>query len=166
MKNNNPARIIAVAPSTRGFGFVVMENGNLIDWGVKAAKGDKNAQCLAKIEKLFVHYRFNRLVLEDYNARGSCRAPRIKTLGREIVALAESHKVKVATFSRKRVKQTFFDDGKGTKHDIARIVADRFSEELGSRLPPERRAWMSEHYAMSIFEAVALAVVFRTQMRK
>jgi hypothetical protein len=46
-------RILAIAPSTRGFGFAVLEGeASLVDWGVKTAKGDKNKQSLAKVEKL------------------------------------------------------------------------------------------------------------------
>jgi hypothetical protein len=41
-----------------------------------------------------------------------------------------------------------------------RILAERFPEELGDRLPPKRRPWMSEDYRMGIFEVVALGVAF------
>jgi len=53
----------------------------------------------------------------------------------------------------------FFADGQGTKHALAEILAARFPEELGCRLPPKRRPWMSEDYRMDIFDAVALALV-------
>ena len=36
-------RILAIAPSSRGFGFAVLEGQEkLVDWGVKSIKGDKN----------------------------------------------------------------------------------------------------------------------------
>jgi len=44
---------------------------------------------------------------------------------------------------------------------VSEIVAKRFPDELGAKLPPKRKAWMKEHYQMGIFDAVALAVVFR-----
>jgi hypothetical protein len=46
------------------------------------------------------------------------------------------------------------------------IIAKRFPEELGSRLPPERKPWMSEDSRMNIFDAVALALVFRLKYVK
>lgn len=49
----------------------------------------------------------------------------------------------------------------GTKHALAEILAKQFSEELASRLPPKRKAWMSEDYRMDIFDAVALVLVLR-----
>jgi hypothetical protein len=42
----------------------------------------------------------------------------------------------VALFSREQVRRVFFADGRGTKHALAEILAKKFPEELGSRLPP------------------------------
>ncbi|HUZ06530.1 MAG TPA: hypothetical protein VMV89_03490 [Candidatus Paceibacterota bacterium] len=55
-------------------------------------------------------------------------------------------------------------DGQGTKHDLAEMVAGQFPEQLGSKLPPKRKAWMSEHYQMGIFDAVGLALAFRRDL--
>jgi len=40
-------RVLAIDPSTRGFGFAVLEGPDrLIDWGVKETKVDKNRRSL------------------------------------------------------------------------------------------------------------------------
>src|SRR2546422_6406966 len=78
-----------------------------------------------------------------------------------MTAMARSRKLRVTLFSRERVRQVFFADGKGTKDALAEILAKRFPEELGFRLPPKRRPWMSEDYRMGIFDAVALALTLR-----
>jgi len=49
----------------------------------------------------------------------------------------------------------------GTKDGVAEIIAKQFPDELGSRLPPQRRPWTSEDYRMGIFDAMALALAFR-----
>jgi Holliday junction resolvasome RuvABC endonuclease subunit len=153
-------RILAIAPSTRGFGFAVLEGQEtLVDWGVKTVKGDKNAQSLAKVEKLIAHYQPGVLALEDVSAKNSRRSTRIRKLSRQIVRMAANHKVSVKLFSRDRVMKTFIADGRGTKHALAEIIAKRFPEELGSRLPPKRKPWTSEDSRMNIFEAVALALL-------
>ena len=54
---------------------------------------------------------------------------------------------------------TFIPDSQGTKHMLAEIIAKRFPEELGSRLPPKRKPWMSEDFRMNIFDAVAEVIV-------
>jgi Holliday junction resolvasome RuvABC endonuclease subunit len=129
-----------------------------VDWGVKTVQGNKNANSLVKVEELITYYQPGVLVLED--TEDSRRSVRIKTLSRKIIAMAATLKVSVRLFSQEQVRRTFFADGKGTKHAIAEIVAQRFPEELASRLPPKRKPWMSEHYQMDIFDAVALALVF------
>jgi Holliday junction resolvasome RuvABC endonuclease subunit len=159
-------RILAIAPSTRGFGFAVLEGQEtLVDWGVKTVKGDKNAQSLVRVEDLIAHYQPGILVLEDASAKGSRRSPRIRKLCRQIIKMAASRKVSVALFSRDQVMKTFIADGQGTKHAVAEIIAKRFPEELGSRLPPKRKPWMSEDSRMGIFDAVALVLAFRLKNR-
>jgi len=160
-------RVLAIAPSTRGFGFAVLEGQeSLVDWGVKVVKGDKNAQSLAKVEELIAHYQPGMMVLEDTSAKHSRRSARIRALSQKIIAVAPTRKVSVALFSQARVKRVFFGDAQGTKHALAEIVAQRFPEELSSRLPPKRRPWKSEDYRMDIFDAVALVLVLRLKRAK
>ena len=56
------------------------------------------------------------------------------------------------------LKRILLGRDQGTKHDIAEYLANRFPEELGTRMPPKRRPWMSEDHRMPMFEAVALTV--------
>lgn len=154
------SRILAIAPSSRGFGFAVLEGQeNLVDWGVKSIKGDKNIGTIIKVKEMTAHYQPEAIVLEDITFKQSRRSPRIRKLSKQIIAVAKSHNVTVALFSREQVRRVFFADSKGTKYALAQMLATRFPEELGSRLPPKRRPWMSEDYRMNIFDAVALALV-------
>ena len=153
---------MAVAPSTRGFGFALLEGlDTLADWGVTSVTGDKNTQSVAKVKELIAHYQPDVLVLEDTSTKPFRRSERIRRLSRQIIALAATRKVSVALFSRERVRQVFFADGQGTKHALAEILVQQFPEELGSRLPPKRCPWMSEDSRMYIFDAVALALMLR-----
>jgi hypothetical protein len=160
-------RILAVALSTRGFGFVVMEGQKtIIEFRGPRADGDKNAQSLAKIEKLLNFYRPGVLVLQDVEAKGSRRAPRIKTLNRQIKRVAEKHKIEVKLISGKQLRTLLLGNPKGTKQEMAEQLAKDFPDELASRLPPKRKQWKSEDSRMDIFDAVALAVVFRMKRAK
>jgi Holliday junction resolvasome RuvABC endonuclease subunit len=162
--NQKHLRILAISPSTRGFGFAVLEGkATLIDWGVKSVKESKNTRCLAKIGTLIAHYQPTIIVLQNHSDRDSRRSARIRALSRLIVALASRRKVMVKLFSNAQIRRAFVPDGKGTKYALAEILAQRFPEELGHRLPPKRRAWMSEDSRMNIFEAVALALLPRRQ---
>ena len=156
-------RILAVAPSTRGFGYAVHEGQDtLVDRGGKRASGDKNRECLAKVDELIDHWQPEVLVLEDSSGKGSRRAPRIQKLCKGIIALARNRKVSMKVFSRKTIRKVFFVDGQGTRHDVAKMVAEWFPEELGLLLPSKRRACDDgEDPRMDIFDAVALVMVHR-----
>ena len=159
---SNDFRILAIALSARGFGFVVMEGQKtIIECGGRVADGDKNAQSLAKMKKLLNFYRPGVLVLQDVEAKGSRRAPRIKTLNRQIKAAAEKHKIEVNLISGKQLRSLLLGNPKGTKHEVAEMIAMQFPDELASRLPTKRKLWQSEDSRMDIFDAMALAVVFR-----
>jgi Holliday junction resolvasome RuvABC endonuclease subunit len=151
-------RILAISPSARGFGFAVMEEPNaLVDWGLKAVKGDKNARCLSGIADLIGRNKPTVIVLENAQTGGARRAARIQALAQAIIDLAKAEKVMVKLFSRQKVRQGLFPKGQGTKYAQAQLLAARFPEELAYRVPRKRRPWMSEDSRMDIFEAVALA---------
>jgi RNase H-fold protein (predicted Holliday junction resolvase) len=155
-------RILAITPSTRGFGFALVEGLNtLVDWGVKNVDADKNTGSLARVKALIAYYEPDVLVLEDASAKPVRRAPRIRELTKRIVSMAKRQDVRVMSLPRKQVRRVFFADGQGTKYALAQILAERFPDELGTRLPPKRRPWMSEDSRMDIFGAVALALAVR-----
>ena len=149
-------RILGIAPTTRGIGFAVLEGeDSLVDYGCKSAKGDKNAQSVAIVKKLILQYRPDVIVSQNTLIKGSHRVERIQELTGQIITMAKAHQIKVSLISFKQVKQTYFDHGLGTKHEIVEILAKRFPE-LADRLPPKRRPWTSEDSRTSIFDAVAL----------
>ena len=155
-------RILAVAPSTRGVGFAVLEGKEtLVNWGVKSITGDKNSHSLARIKELITQYEPAVLVLEDCLAAKSRRNPRIRSLGKRIIKLATNHRLLIKLFSREQVNRIFFMEGKGTKHALAEMLAQRFPEELGFRVPPQRKPWTSEDCRIDMFDAVALALAVR-----
>ena len=152
--------VLAIDPSTRGFGFAVLEGPNrLIDWGVKETKKNKNARTLKLIDDLIDRYQPSVIIVEDYAGKGSRRCRRIQALIKDISKLASKRKIRVRSFSRARVKQTFAECGASNKQEIAIVIANHFPE-LVPRLPRFRKPWMSEDYRMSIFDAVALALAF------
>jgi hypothetical protein len=161
-KNNNQQfNILAITPSTRGFGFAVFEGyDRLVDWGVKHMNGDKSLQSLGKIKEFFIRYQPDVLVLEDSLAKGSRRLPRIRTLHRQIVKLAAQKKVAVKLFSREQVMDAFVPNGERTRHVLAEAIAQRFPEQLTTELPQQRKPWQSEDAKIDIFAAVALALIF------
>src|SRR5215813_4631329 len=96
---SNDKRVLAVDPSTRGFGFAVLEGPNhLIDWGVKETKTDKKQRSLKIIGDLIDQYQPSVVVVEDYAAKGSRRCDRARELINEISKFADKRNIKVRTF--------------------------------------------------------------------
>jgi Holliday junction resolvasome RuvABC endonuclease subunit len=150
--------VLGIAPSTRGFGYAVMSEGNtLVDWGVKAVKtGKKNDRCLWQVAKLIEMYSPADIALENCS-KNSRRSGRIRGLIEEIAGLARENGIRVRSLSRKQVNLKILRNETGTKHEIAANLAGKFQGQLSFRLPQKRRVWESEAYQMDIFAAVALA---------
>lgn len=153
-------RILAVFPSTRGFGFAVFEGPQeLIDWGVKCAPRKQNAEHRVKLHALLEWYRPDVLILEDFTGDGSRKSPRVRRVIRSMARVANKRKIALASFSRSMIRQAFSEADAFTKHEIAKAIAGNLPE-LAPHLPPKRKLWMSEDYRMSIFDAASLALTF------
>lgn len=161
------SRTLAIAPSARGFGFAILDGEHkLVDWAVKTAKGDKNANALAKAIDLMEHYKPTLVVLEDATAGGVRRHPRIQALTHEIEAAAKFRGIRTKLFSREEVRAVYFGSGKGTKHALAELLVKWFPDELAGRVPRKRRAWTGEPYSIHMFDAIALVLMPFARRRK
>jgi hypothetical protein len=153
-------RILAVVPNTPGFGYAVLEGHDvLVKWGTKSVKGDKNEGSLKALKQLLKYHHPQVLVLE--NLSDTKHSKRIRSLNRRMRTVAKSFKVPVLDFSKKELKQHFLRDENANKYGIAKAAAEKYPEELTFLLPPPRNFYDSEPPRMSIFEAVALALMVR-----
>jgi hypothetical protein len=155
------SRILAIAPSSRGFGYALLEGEKLANWGSSTASKDKNTKCVMKVEELLLRFEPAVMVLEDTGAEGSRRYPRIRELSQRLLALGLNHKTPIGWFRQDQVMHFFSGNGEGTKQEIAQRIGERFPEELGAMVPPKRRTGMNQDYRIDIFDAVALAIIFR-----
>jgi hypothetical protein len=152
-------RILAINPTHRGFGFVVLEGpGLLVDSGIRDVRRAKNARSTEEVARLLKLYRPEVLTLEDSAARGSRRRGRVKQLIVQISQLAKHSRIAVRKVPRLKVRTAFLRLEASNKHQIARVIAAQFPE-LTSLLPPERKPWMSEDTRMAVFDAAAFALV-------
>ena len=153
-------RVIALDPTTHGFGFVMLEGpSRLIDWGHSYVRACTNEKCLKQITELIAWYRPHVVVIEDAESKESRRGPRVGRLLGEVARIAEDSGASIARFSPREVQRTFAPQGSITKHQIATRVADAF-QELSHRLPPPRKYYDGEDERMSLFDAAALALTF------
>ena len=152
--------VLALYPSTRGFGFAIFKGPSRpIDWGVKDVRIDKNVSCLSKMKDLIEFYEPEVVVTEDYAEKRSRRCKRIQALLRNIARLVEEKRITNFRVPRATIRSFYSRFGARTKYERAKFISEQFPEfEL--QLPPPRRIWMSEDPRMSIFEAAALALMY------
>ena len=155
-------RVLAVDPTSKGFGFAVIEvDLFLVDYGISRVWSARLREFVEKAYSVVEKYRPVMIILPRVDSAKARRRTRAK-----VAALAahlrQLHHT-VAVLPRDIVLKTFEPSGT-TKHEIASAIANAFPE-LTSRLPRKRRPWMSEDESMNVFDAVALALAVLSNPR-
>jgi hypothetical protein len=150
--------VLAVHPTSRGFGWALFEDPlSPVDWGLAAVKAKRSARSLARFERLLNRYAPAMVIFEEFDDRSSRRYARIRELCQQMIALAAERGIRVRIYSREIIRGCFDHSGKRTRHGIALSIADQI-EIFRHRLPRERQRWDSEDVRQSLFDAVALAL--------
>jgi Holliday junction resolvasome RuvABC endonuclease subunit len=153
-------RALSIDPTTRGFGYAVLEGpAFLVDWGTRDLGRADSRRALEHVELLLDHWRPDVVVVEDTSHASARRRDRARELIAAIGEVAAKRGLEVARIARVHVRRLFETADSANKHQIAQTIADHFPE-LAPRLPPVRKAWMSEDTRMSIFDAVAFTLAF------
>lgn len=162
-KAAHPRRVLAIDPTTRGFGYVVLEGSTrIIDWGVKSSRSttiEKEIQVLSKIKDLIRHCQPQCIVIEETRGEQSRRCGRVRLLLGTVRNIAVWEGIKSRNISTDQVKRVFGTFGATTKHEIACVIAEHLPD-LAPYLPKVRKPWMPEDYRMAIFDAAAMALTY------
>jgi hypothetical protein len=158
---NDPTRIFAVDPTTKGFGYAVLETPfRLVDWGLAHVSGEKESGAVARFETLLDQFRPDIVILEDSTAPGSRRRPRVQKLLERLRDSARGLGIAVHMIPRLAVIECFSSlDKRATKYSITEHLAETFPE-LAAKVPRRRKIYQSEDERMATFDAVALAVTY------
>ena len=153
------AVVLGVKPSAYGFAWIAFSSPfSIHDWGViEVRRGDKNEQCLERIERLLRRFAVHTIVLEMHEGAGVKCSPRVLRLYRAIVALGHAKSLEIATMSRGDVRACFASVGARTRHETAAAIARSF-EMLSHWLPAKRKAWEASQRGMALFDAAAIVI--------
>src|ERR1044072_967316 len=158
---NTPDRglVLAVHPTSRGFGWALFENPVLpVDWGLATVKVERSARSLARFVRLLDRYEPQVVAFEAFEERSARRHERIRELCQDMIEVANKRGISTPVYSRDTICACFERSGRKTRHGIALSVADQI-EIFRHRLPRERRRWgEGEDVRQSLFDAVALAL--------
>lgn len=162
-KRRSPARVLAIDPTPRGFGFIVFEGQqNVVDWGVRSGRKvsiERGQQLLMKVADLLHRYRPHVLVLEDTGAQGCRRSGRARLVIESAANLGLYQGTAVRRIDASKVRKTFRASGARTKYEVACYIAMKLPE-IALWLPKARKFWNGEDYRMAVFDAAALALAY------
>jgi GNAT superfamily N-acetyltransferase len=162
MKRRKINRALAIAPTSRGFGYALIEGADdvLIDWGVhQVRQADMTEHSLPIVADLIHRFAPSIVIVEDTLHERCRRRGKGRALIEAVVGYAESMDIAVGRVSGRSVRDHYAELGARNKDVIARLIVTRFPE-LRSVLPPPRGMWRPKNERMTIFDSVAFATVF------
>ena len=152
--------VLAVHPTTRGFGWVLFENPNTpVAWSIVHARAGRDHHLITRFERLLDRYEPAVLVLEAFENGASRRNARIQQLYRTMMHEATARAIDTPIFDRETVGMAFAKSGATTRGEIARVIAEHI-EAFSHRLPPKRKLGNSDDARQSLFDAAALALTY------
>lgn len=153
--------VLALYFNTIGFGYAVFEGITVpVDWRVRKAKDKHDTDFKSQIFELLERFDPTMIVVRKCLKQEAwpC-SDRTKRRTRQVKALARRCKIPVHEYSRDDIRACFSRYGATSKDEIARAIGE-IVPEFAHRVPPMRRLWDNEHYAMSVFDAVSLIITF------
>ena len=153
MKHKSLARILALDLHPRSLGYVVIESpADLLDWGVCRSyrKTNKHPEVLVggRLRPLLKLWKPDVIIVRIRGRREKGLQSLFRQIRKEVDGRAF---LPIKDFDAPHPGRS--------KYERAVETAARFPE-IGWKLPAKRRPWDSEHYSMSIFEALEVAVAY------
>jgi hypothetical protein len=156
MRLSDRRAIVAIDPTTRGIAFISFEGGEVQDWGERlCARVGKCAS--AAVDRLLETCQPQVLILEDADAPGCRRRPRLRAVLRALAKQARARGCTVVAIGREDVKRAWIARGVSNKEAVAQVIACRF-EELTASLPPRRKPGANEDPRANVFDAASLVL--------
>src|ERR1035437_8804816 len=131
MKRRTINRALAIEPSSRGFGYALIEvrDDVLIDWGVhQVRQADMTEHSLPIVADLIRKFTPSVVVVEDTLHARCRRRGKGRELIEAIVGYAESMDVAVGRVSSRSVRDHYAELGARNKDSIAKLIVSRFPE--------------------------------------
>ncbi len=149
----DPRAILGIDPTKRGLAFVFFEDGRLLDWGTRRAAGKE----IAAFEGILNLCPADVIVLEDPDADGSDRRPRMRKLLHRLTRTAEARGLLVTKVSRRDVRRGWSARGVTRKHAVAKAIAEDFPV-IEPLVPRPRKSYMDEEARVQVFDAASLVL--------
>ena len=161
MKNKN-RKILAVDPGARHTGLVILNDQDLLYFGVKTFKNRKPVSTLlSDVRQVFLRiideYNPSILAIEKHFLIQYENLSNLGDVTEEIKSVARQKKLKVIEYSPKSVRKHICQTGKATKRETAHTLCRRYPE-LQTYLNHNHK-WQ-EIYWLHMFDALAVGVTY------
>ena len=153
MKPIQERRILALSLDWQGFGFAAFDNrDDLIDFGTRSLRWAVTVPFEEKLRLLLDANQVETLVVVE--PKTAMR----KRIMATIAKVAKAETIPLVLVSGTDIHNAFAPVNQ-SKYQIAQAVAGRYPE-LRFRLPSPRKAYESEKFGITIFEAAAAGLVY------
>ena len=147
-------RQLALEIRSGRFGFAVIEGSTLLDWGACAFDTSGLDYAMSRLAFLLRIYRPATVVARTTRRGADDFSKNAAKVLRKIRNKLERGDVRFVLLARHDVHNFFSKRGCGNKHEIAGVIADRFSQ-LKARVPKLRKPWDCESAITAVFDAIA-----------
>jgi len=166
MLNISALRVLILDLRSRRFGYVIFEGPQtLLDWGIRTYAEEKRSSLERRLNDLQSMFAPSVILVRKAVERNRISQLMIRLALRTLTVFAKRTLITVFLVDESSLRAFFSREAKLNKHDIARMIADRFPE-LSWRLPPKRKPWQSEPTRQSIFDAASLGVFYFAEHTK
>ena len=150
--------ILSIYPNNKGFGHAIINNvKEPIDYGIVNIRNSGINKYLKKAKEIIELYHPTVLILEDYTCDSYRKTQKIQKIIETLEHHAKEKELSVTQYSKKQIREAFSAFQAKSKFEIAKVI-NSWIPEL-ERIPIyKRKAWESEAYTMTVFDAFALAL--------
>lgn len=156
-------RVMTLDIRSRRFGYVIFDGPHtLLDYGIRTHADGEHSVLERRLNSLQSMFAPSTILVRKTLERSQSKTPTIRPAFNIVKSFARRTVVAVRLIDGSKIRRFFTRKAGTNKHDVARMVADRFPE-LSWRLPAKRKPWQSEPARMPLFDAASLGVFYFEQ---
>ena len=149
-------RALSIVPGLRSMGVAVLEGSErLVEWRLARFRETAVTAKATVFRQLVIRFAPTLIVVEDF--AGSRRGKHARRVVDRVRSIAAEANLAVETISRRDVAE-HFREGASDGYELAIVLAN-FFPELAARVPPRRFVGDGEDPRISMFTAIANALV-------
>lgn len=151
--------VLGVSANTYGMGYAALDGPrDILETGVTRAAFFGYRSCVNRLRALASFYQPDLIAIESNRGKGLVKGKVAGRVFRAITEEAKRLKIPIIVYTRDDVIAVFEQFQAPTRYQIAKRITE-WLPELTPKLPRRRNFWDTKDINLSIFDAVAVALV-------